>query len=107
MSLETNLKVAVALMVTVLATLLLPLVSFLQTLLQTVFLGLALVGSNVLTMVLFPLQILFFPAWVVFYLILDTAALIYIFYLWWWSSKFPDSFLIVHERDGELVNIRK
>lgn len=103
---ETNLKVAVALMLTLLATLLLPIVSFLQTVLQTVFLGLALVGSNIATLILFPLQILFFPAWVIFYLILDTATLIYVFYLWWWSSKWSDTILIVHERDGELVKMR-
>lgn len=87
MSVGANLKILLALVLSVLATLVLSVLAVVQALLQTVVLFLALVGANILTLVLFPLQVCTFPLWVLFWLMMDTAVLVYSLYLWWWTLK--------------------
>lgn len=79
--------ILLALILSVVATLVLSVLSVVQALLQSLVLFLALVGSNILTLVLFPLQVLTFPVWVFFWLMTDTAVLVYSLYLWWWTNK--------------------
>lgn len=94
MSIKGGLKIGLALAGAVVGTFLLAIFSFLQTLGQSVFVFLGLVGSNVLSMVLFPLQIATFPLWVMFYLVVDTAVVVYAMYLWWWSARVPEVYIV-------------
>ena len=87
MSVGGNLKVLLAIVLSIVATLVLSVLAVVQALLQSVVLFLALVGSNILTLVLFPHQVLTFPLWVFFWLMTDTAVLVYSLYLWWWTQK--------------------
>ena len=88
------LKIVLALVGAVVCTFLLAIFSFIQTLVQSLFVFLSLAGSNILSMVLFPLQIMTFPLWVLFYLVVDTAVVMYAAYLWWWSVRVPEMYIV-------------
>ena len=85
MAVKSVLMIAFALIGTVVVTILLAILSFIQTFLQSLFLFLGLAGSNILSMILFPLQIMTFPLWMFLYLVFDTAVVVYALYLGWWS----------------------
>jgi hypothetical protein len=81
------LKLLIAALAVFMGSIILSVFAWIQALLQTLILLLCLVGACALTMVLFPLQVLTFPIWIMFWLVGDTAIVVYGVYLIWWSSK--------------------
>jgi hypothetical protein len=65
--------------------------------LKTLIIMLCLVCACTLTMVLFPLQVLTFPIWIMFWLVGDTVIVVYGVYLIWWSSKPAPVFVAVQD----------
>jgi hypothetical protein len=81
------LKLLLAALAVFMGSILISVFAWIQALLQTLVLLLCLIGACALTMVLFPLQVLTFPIWIMFWLVGDTAVVVYGVYLIWWSSK--------------------
>lgn len=90
-SLSFQLKLVLAGLVGFIASVLFSICALLQALFQTLALLLCLVTAVVLAMVLLPLQMLTFPLWIMFWLVVDTVVVLYCVYLYWRPTK------VVHE----------